>query len=84
MCSCPSGAAKQVALAPSGRSVAFAPAAANLEALAARQLHHLRMAGAIGQPLAQGGLRLAALDEGIQLAHLLQELLQLLFGHGGR
>jgi len=78
------GAPQQVALAPGGRGLAFTPAAADLEALAARQLHHLCMAGAIAQPLAQGGLRLAALDEGIQLAHLLQELLQLLFGHGGR
>jgi hypothetical protein len=42
------------------------------------------VAGAVAEALAEGRIGLAQGHEGIELAHLLEELLQLGFGHQGK
>jgi hypothetical protein len=62
--------------------IPFPPAAADLEAVAPRQLHHGMVVAAVAQGGPHGRIGFAERHKGIQLTHFLQKLLQLRFSHG--
>ena len=68
----------------SGGAGGLSPASGDVKATTAGQVHHLLVAGAIAQPLAEGRIGLTQGDKGIELAHLLEKLLQLGFSHQGK
>jgi hypothetical protein len=67
----------------SGRwGLSFSPATTNLKAMLAGQSHHLMVMAAVLELLAYIRVGFAEGYEGIELSHLLKELLELGFGHG--
>jgi len=61
--------------------LAVPPAPADVKAELGGQLHHIVVIAAVPQRLAQVGLRFAQGHEGIELLDLVEELLELRFGH---
>jgi hypothetical protein len=76
------GAVQQIGWARRRSGGGVSPAPADLEALAAGEIHNGLMTAAVAQRPAQGWVGFGESDEGIELPHLLQEPLQILLGHG--
>ena len=75
------GTSQQVVIT-GGRVLLLSPAATDLKTTALRQTHHLMVVVAVAQGLAQRRIRFAEGHEGLERSNLLEELLQLGFGHG--